>query len=484
MITVRELVALDGLGLELVAGERGADREIRWVASTEIADPRPFLRGGEVLLTTGLAFGDDPAGYLERLAGAGLAGVGFAVGIHLAALPAGVAETAEQLGFPLFLVPYETPFVAITEAAMTRIVNEQYAQLARAVELHDRLVELVLEEAGLDAIAAEAAAAIDGRIRVLAHDGRVLAAAGRAVPDADAIVLDVGVHAPGEAVLEATLGRPFTDWDRVQLQQARTVVALELAKRRAVAETERRIAGDLVEDAVSGTGDVRQLARRLRAFGLETDEGVAVILLRPGDADASSLAALHRRTADAVGGSGLAGLVGGEVCVLVAAPDAAGAEAEAARLATTARNGGPPPSAAVSHTRRIAALRDAYDEAFYALEARLAAGDDGVATARDLGSLGLVLALQDPRGVELFVRSALGDLDGRLLETLAAFIEANGRAGDAAERLGVHRHTMRARLRRIEATTGRDLTSARDRLELWLALKAREVSERRSALPR
>ena len=243
----------------------------------------------------------------------------------------------------MFLVPYETPFVAITEAAMTRIVNEQYAQLARAVELHDRLVELVLEEAGLDAITSMAAAAIDGRIRVLAHDGRVLAAAGSEVPDADAIVLDVGVHAPGEAVLEATLGRAFTDWDRVQLQQARTVVALELAKRRAVAETERRIAGDLVEDAVSGTGDVRQLARRLGAFGLETDQAVAVILLRPGDADATSLAALHRRTADAVAGSGLAGLVGGEVCVLVAAVDGDAAEAEAVRLSSTARNGGPPP---------------------------------------------------------------------------------------------------------------------------------------------
>jgi PucR family transcriptional regulator, purine catabolism regulatory protein len=484
VITVRELVGLDGLGLELVAGTAGADREIRWVASTEIADPRPFLRGGEVLLTTGLAFGHDAEGYVERLAGAGLAGLGFAVGIHLPELPPAVAAAAERRGFPVFLVPYETPFVAITEAAMTRIVHEQYAQLARAVELHDRLVSLVLEEAGLEAIAAEAAAAIDGRIRVLAHDGRVLATAGQTVPDADAIVLDVGVHAPGEAVLEATLGRAFTDWDRMQLQQARTVVALELAKRRAVAETERRIAGDLVEDAVSGTGDVRQLARRLAAFGLETEAGVAVILLRPGDADATSLAALHRRTADAVAGSGLAGLVGGEVCVLIATPDADAAEAEAARLATTARNGGPAPSVSVSHTRPMTALRDAYDEAFYALEARLAAGDRGVATARDLGSLGLVLALQDPRGVELFVRSALGDLDGRLLETLAAFIEANGRAGDAAERLGVHRHTMRHRLRRIEASTGRDLTSARDRLELWLALKAREVATRRATTAR
>jgi purine catabolism regulator len=472
-------VALDGLGLELVAGHDAADRAIRWVASTEVADPRPFLRGGEVLLTTGLAFGDDPAGYVERLAGAGLAGLGFAVGVHLEQLPAALAEAAAAHDFPLFVVPYETPFVAITEAAMTRIVNEQYAQLARAVELHDRLVGLVLDEAGLDAIAGAAAAAIDGRVRILARDGRELARAGDAPAGADAIVLDIGVHAAGEAVLEATVGRPVTDWDRVQLQQARTVVALELAKRRAVADTERRIAGDLVEDAVSGTGDARQLARRLQAFGLAADDGLAVILLRPGDDDAGGLAALHRRAADAIAGAGLAGLVGGEVCVLVAARDAAGAESEAARLAAAARNGAPPPPAAVSHARRIAALRDAYDEAFYALEARQAAGGGGVATSRDLGSLGLVLALQDPRGVELFVRSALGELDGRLLETLAAFIEANGRAGDAAERLGVHRHTMRHRLRRIEAATGRDLTSARDRLELWLALKAREVAARR-----
>ena len=48
----------------------------------------------------------------------------------------------------------------------------------------------------------------------------------------------------------------------------------------------------------------------------------------------------------------------------------------------------------------------------------------------------------------------------------------------------MHRHTMRHRLRRIEALTGRDLTSARDRLELWLALKAREVANRRSTGPK
>src|SRR5262249_60086676 len=116
------------------------------------------------------------------------------------------------------------------------------------------------------------------------------ASAGWAPADADTVVLDIGVHAPGEAVLEATVGRDVTDWDRVQLQQARTVVALELAKRRAVAETERRIAGDLVEDAVSGTGDARQLQRRLSAFGLQPDDGLAGILRRRGEARAAALA--------------------------------------------------------------------------------------------------------------------------------------------------------------------------------------------------
>src|SRR5437763_311884 len=80
--------------------------------------------------------------------------------------------------------------------------------------------------------------------------------------------------------------------------------------------------------------------------------------------------------------AGLVGLVGGDVCVLLAAADEAAAETAAERLLGAARNGGPPPPAAVGHARRLASLRDAYDEAFYALEARQAAGGGGVATAR------------------------------------------------------------------------------------------------------
>jgi purine catabolism regulator len=510
MITVDELEALDGLALRLVAGRAGAGRAIRWVASTELADPTPWLRGGELLLTTGLgpAEAASPAAYIERLAEAGLAGLGFAVGIRFDAIPAGLLAAADEHGFPVLEVPYATPFVAITEAAMTRIVNEQYAQLARAMEVHDALVGLVLDGAGLDAIVQATAAAVDASIVLAGRDGRVLASTGRgpavdaavalvvattgAADDAalgeHAIALDVGVSSPGEAVLVAVAGRRLRDWDRVQLQQARTVLSLELAKRRAVEETERRIAGDLVDELLSGEADERQAARRLRAHGLDAAPALAVLVIRPPTARAAP--ALLRRVGEALGAPGVAAVRHGEVCAIVAADDDAAAERIASSLAATLGLAAGEPRIGVSRAHgRQGELREAYEEAWYALEARIGAGRDGsaVATVRDLGSVGLLLALQDERGLELFCDAALGTLEqrdrgrgGPLALTLEAFIAANGHLSDAAEHLGVHRHTLRHRLRRIEEATGRDLQSAADRLDLWLALRAREIAARRA----
>ena len=59
-------------------------------------------------------------------------------------------DEAERLGFPVFEVPYELPFIALTEKAFTQLVNEQYDVLQRGIAIHKRLERLVLEEQGLD----------------------------------------------------------------------------------------------------------------------------------------------------------------------------------------------------------------------------------------------------------------------------------------------------------------------------------------------
>jgi purine catabolism regulator len=101
---------------------------------------------------------------------------------------------------------------------------------------------------------------------------------------------------------------------------------------------------------------------------------------------------------------------------------------------------------------------------------------------RDLGTYQLLLSLQDPQALTTFASSVLGPLDeydeahgGHLLPSLQAFLERNARWEAAAAELYVHRHTLRYRMRKVEELTGRDLTSARDRMELFLALRARDL---------
>jgi PucR family transcriptional regulator, purine catabolism regulatory protein len=130
-LTVESLIA--ELGLELVSGHESAKAHVRWVHSTELPDPTPWLRGGELLLTTGMQLKGPKAQreLIERLADHEIAGLGFGTGFAHKRLPAALCTAASKRSFPLFEVPYELPFIAITERAFAQLVNERYEMLQR-----------------------------------------------------------------------------------------------------------------------------------------------------------------------------------------------------------------------------------------------------------------------------------------------------------------------------------------------------------------
>jgi purine catabolism regulator len=100
----------------------------------------------------------------------------------------------------------------------------------------------------------------------------------------------------------------------------------------------------------------------------------------------------------------------------------------------------------------------------------------------DLGTYRLLLSMADPGALRAFADSMLSALDsydrehgGELLGSLEAFLQHNARWESAAAQLFVHRHTLRYRMRKVEELTGRDLASSFDRMEFWLALRARDL---------
>jgi purine catabolism regulator len=141
-LTVESLIG--ELGLELVSGQESARAHVRWVHSTELPDPTPWLKGGELLLTTGMQLAGPKLQreLIDRLADHEIAGLGFGTGFAHKRLPAALVTAAKRRGFPLFEVPYELPFIAITERAFARLLDERYELLQRTM-VGDVLAEVL-----------------------------------------------------------------------------------------------------------------------------------------------------------------------------------------------------------------------------------------------------------------------------------------------------------------------------------------------------
>jgi purine catabolism regulator len=292
------------------------------------------------------------------------------------------------------------------------------------------------------------------------------------------------------------------DFERLILQQAATVVALELMRQRAMRDTERRLAGDVLAETLTGGLAESEVESRLRPFGVGADAAVLVFapataLFANGSADDKAAAAsgwvgpdsaeaeLDRFLRDA----GIGALVAIRDRLLCAVVDAGGDDFDGEELARRARsamsaNGSEPLRAAASRAAPVGTLRRTFHEARCALEAVAMANGSApdVGSYRDLGAFQLLLSLHDDEALRLYCDSVLGPLENgggeygdELIRSLEAFIEQNGQWEKAARQLYCHRHTLRYRIRRVEELTGRDLKSARDRIEFWLALRAREL---------
>jgi purine catabolism regulator len=514
MITVESLTS--ELGLKVAAGGDGAaEREIRWVHITELLDPTPWLSGGELLLTTGIRLdsADRQRKFIRLLADSGVAGLGFGTGFDHAKIPKPVLTEAEAADFPIFEVPYETPFIAITEAAFSRLVNEQYDVLSRGIAVNERLERLVLQGGGLDEIAREIAAAVSGSSVVLDARGEVLAHGGRKLPEhlLDPIKAEIQPRGTGAApfvpnrsdLRGRALAHPVSpragaaeawlvvvrrsgelgDFERLCVQQAAIVVALELMRERVARETERRLSGEVLAATLSGRLGPADVRDRLAPFGI--GERAVVLAFELGD-PASAEPTLAQFLASENRPALVAPHPAGRRELLCAVVD--GAKGDPLELAGQARKAletaHGKTRAATSRALPTERVRHSFHEARCALEAT--GFENGaapeVASHRDLGAFTLLLSVQDTEALSLYCESVLGPIEnsderyaGELLRSLEAYIDRNGHWERAASDCYCHRHTLRYRIKRIEELTGRDLSRANDRVELWLALRAKEL---------
>ncbi|MFS1300061.1 PucR family transcriptional regulator [Streptosporangium longisporum] len=513
--TLRTVVRRPSLGLAVLAGREALDRPVRWVAVSELEDPTPFLEGDELVLTTGMRLdAANAARYVERLVARGVAGLGFGTGLGHEVIPAALVEAAVRAGLPLVEVPRDTPFVAIGKAVSELIAAEQYDELSRAFATQGRLTRAALRPEGpravIDRLARELggwAVLLDGAGAVRHAAGRgATAAAGELGPELERLrggrrgaPASLALSSPGEHIvvrplgarrvrgfLAVGLGRPFTPVAHTVVNAAGSLLTLAVEHGGEHVAAERRVRSAVLRLLLAG--EVEAGRETLERLGEGLPGGPLAVLVTPAEPDAATDAA------DAAAGAGPGALPGapsgaGPEAVLEAAEAVPGGFAAADRDATGADRVVlivPAPAADAGAAALgghgpvgigDAAGPDDLRAGLVRAERALAAAGRGTAPVMrftELAGQGL-LSLIDPGTAAAFSSALLAPLVGHgsradLLGSLRAYLECNGHWDAAAQRLGVHRHTLRYRMRRVADLVGRDLDDPAVRAELWVAL--------------
>ncbi|MEU5266681.1 PucR family transcriptional regulator [Amycolatopsis sp. NPDC021455] len=483
-LTLRALADDRPLGLRVLTGEDVLDRPIGWVHPTELTDPQAFLEGGELLLTTGLALDEETApAYVRRLVDAGVAGLGFGVGLSHEEVPGALVETAASVGLPVLEVPRKTPFIAITRAVSRAVAADEYATTVRIGRAQQELTRTAVGKGGPAGVVRKLAKLVDGWVLLL--DSAGVEGAGPAMSYADEVREELKQLRSGTRVFEL-------DGHEVVLQTLPTRVRralavgtaepLDTAGRHVVNTAVALLSLALEQDSKlthawrflrTGLVDLLAAGQYELAFGVMTtvwgdppEPPWAVVALVGGPAQ-------RRRVGDALEGDNSLFFAESGSAVLVVGRS--GGDVLDRALAAAATVG--PMYAGLADPVPLENFAAGAEQADLAARAAEAEGKPLV-TYAEHSARGL-LSLIDPVVARIYGENLLAPLRrhdesgrGDLVESLRCWLEHHGHWDVAAARLGVHRHTLRNRITKAQELLGRDLDSPGVRAELWVALQA------------
>jgi purine catabolism regulator len=496
-VTVRTLVAQPALDLRLHTAGVEVDRPVRWVHVSELADPTPFLEGGELLLTTGLALrnGMPVEEYVDRLVAAGVVGLGLGTGLSHPTMPAELVAAAERGGLALVEVPRPTPFIAISRTVSAALAADEYAAVTRSAAVQQQLaraalapgapttvLERLVREVGdwallidsvgtpLDAVPATAAlraAALRGELDRLRRS-RAPASAALIGPEETVLVQSLGAGPRIRGFLAVGRSGAIPAVDRYVVNTAVLLLTLRLEQSRALDSAISALRAALLRLLLAG--EAAAVAEVVEELGgqLPAEPLTVVVVLGPWGQRAAAVDVVADAAAQERAPFFSAELDGELVLLLPAdGPVATRLPALAERVPDAALGtSGPLPWSQLAEGVRQARQAAEYSRA---RAARMTA-------FTDLATPGLA-ALLDPGATRAFAEALLAPLvsadragAGELVESVRAWLAHHGQWEPAAAQLGVHRHTLRKRIRRAADLLGRDVDQAGTRAELWVAL--------------
>lgn len=497
MVLLTDLLAVSAFGLRSLVAPSGPV-SLSWAHGSDLNDPTPFTEPGQLLLTTGRQFEDhdSPArydDYVRRLVDARVAAVGFGTEVIRHGTPAELAAACAAHGLPLIEIPYDTPFIAISRwvadqqaaAARSRLdwaVNAQSAistaaigsgGLATAITRAATLLHaaIVVLDPDLELVAshppAEAGGADAAPIVPLDQVGKLLRAGRRAaiqldVDDGIVLVRTLGRNDQLRGAIAVQRARPFDDAELSAITTLTALAEVSLEHGQDIRESVRALLRELFGLLQDGRVDIVRKAISGLPAGLP-DQRFVVLAADTADLPDGLADTLERQASNPAHGTFHVTL--GDRVLLLVDERRWPAVRELIRRAR-ARAGASEPSS----------WEDLSGGLIQATRSLDAAAASQLLPFSDLVASSLLGLLAAPAAADIARAriAAVADRDdtSQLLAEAAVWLRHNAQWDPAARELGIHRHSLKAHMRRVGDTLGLDLQRFPARAELWTLLAA------------
>ncbi len=523
---------------KVVAGRENIQNIIRWTHIVDHPDVLPWVQEGYLLLTTAFSLMVTPEiqnDLIPHLAEKKLTGMMINVGRYMGEIPEGMVAAAQAYKFPLIALPWEINFTDVTHAIHERIINEQYALSQQVFRIHEALTQIVIKGGGLDSLASQLADLLNRSVTIEDASYSILAYKSiEPIDNVRARTIAEG-HTPTEVIayhkmqglyerlrlerrpqkvdpipeIGLTLERvvapiivgpqllgfiwviatdhPLTDLDFLAIERGAGIAALILSRKQAVYEAEQRVKNQLFENLLDplSTTDMINLSEELQVLRLASGYQIMVLECSTHQPQIVQAKIIENCSVS----EGINALVverGGRLITIFASES----RNTAAKLAENILALGDKSNCKFgigisSLVFGAGQFRSAYEEALNALQIGLSISPERGAWSSE--KLGYLISLFHPSDdlhtagyyqSQIALLAAYDEKHGTdLLATLKIYIDQLGNAHNAADLLFIHRNTLYQRLEKINDLCQIDLKDILTIVNLYLALKERNIKK-------
>lgn len=495
-ITIQEVLEIPILrNASVLAGGQGLNRVVQFIDIMEVPDLKGWVKEGVLMLTTAYAIRNNPselAGLIRTLHQGGGAALAIKPARFLKGIPQDALDASNEIGLPLIEVPSEIPYTDITRPIMERVLDRQAALLRRSEEVYRTLTAMVLQNSGIQAVADNIAGLLAAPVAVMDNEGEIIVSSPSGHSwDLSREPLEWSLNLDRRNVAKLLVEkRELDEMEKVAIEQARLVLALELMRSKIVTDTELRLRGNFIDELMTLPVPPRhEIEQRGRKLGINVEHLWEVAVIEGDWGDNGEL--LARRLEEEARARRVAPHVefrSSRAVLFLPSMEIKRIEDSRNKVKSWAETleewagdkslGFPLGRIGLGGQKHLWEIYQSYNEARRALNVSGLMGQDKpVAGYEEVEIYDLLGQAMEHADFESLFNRKLGRLkqydeehNSDLMRTFLFYLESRGSLIDTAARLFIHRNSVKYRLERIRDITGFELGDSREQLVCHLCL--------------